>query len=146
MGRPSLKVKLEEGEREFLTEFIRKGNRKAREIARANILLLADEDHYDTDTISEVLKVSRQRVWRTKKRYIEEGLQAALEERERPGQPKKYEEEQEAEVIATACTSPPKGRKRWSIRLLTQELKNRGLNINHESVRLILKKAKLNLG
>ncbi len=142
-----LKIKLKKEEREFLQQFVKKGTKKARAIARANVLLLAD-DAYSNDEISNATKVHRQSVWRIKKRFLEEGLDSALKEKPRPGQPRKYTEREEAEIIATACTSPPKGRKRWSVRLLADEMKNRkGFNtINRESVRLILKKRKLSPG
>ena len=85
---------------------------------------------------------------RIKKRYVEEGLQSALSDKPRPGQPIKYTEKHAAEIIAQACTTPPDGRKRWSLVLLTEELrKKEGFEtINKESIRLILKKAKLNPG
>ena len=142
-----LKIKLKEKERNYLNEFIKKGVKKARAIARANVLLLAD-DGYSTGDISNVTRVHRQSIWRIRKRYLEEGLISALEEKPRPGQPKKYKEKDEAEIIALACTSPPNGRKRWTVRLLMDETrKKKGIEtINRESIRLILKKAKLSPG
>lgn len=142
-----IKIKLKKEECEFLHQFVKKGTKKARSIARANVLLLADEG-YSNEEISKATKVHRQSIWRTKKRYSEEGLNSALEEKPRSGQPKKYAIKQEAEIIAMACTDPPRGRKRWTIRLLTEEMKKKkGLEtINRESVRLVLKKAKLSLG
>src|SRR3989344_1092841 len=139
----NLKIKLKKEEREFLQEFLKKGTQKARAIARANILLLADEG-WGTDTISKMVKVHRQRIWRIKKRFLKEGLKPSLEEKPRSGQPIKYNERHETEIIAEACTSAPKGRKRWTIRLLTKKLRQKtGLKkINRESVRLILKKTK----
>lgn len=123
------------------------GAKKARAIARANVLLLADEGR-SNDEICNATRVHRQSIWRIKKRYLKEGLDSVLKEKPRPGQPKKYTDRDEAEIIATACASPPKGRKRWTVRLLTDEMKNKkGFNtINRESVRLILKKRKLSLG
>lgn len=142
-----LKIKLKEEERNYLKEFTKKGVKKARAIARANVLLLADES-YSTRDISNVTRVHRQGVWRIKKRYLEEGLTSVLEEKPRSGQPKKYKEKHEAEIIALACTSPPKGRKRWTVRLLMDESRKKTgfKTITHESIRLILKKAKLSLG
>lgn len=142
-----LPVVLKPGERKFLKAFLRSGTRKARAIARANILLLADRG-YATNEISEALNVHRQRVWRVKQRYAREGLETALGEKPRSGQPKKYGEKHEAEIIATACTNPPAGSKRWSIELLTEALRKRSgfSTLNRESVRLVLKKAKRSLG
>ena len=143
----NLKIKLKNEERKFLREFLKKGTKKARAIARANILLLSDEG-WETDTIANMVKVHRQRIWRTKKRFLKEGLKSSLEEKPRSGQPIKYTKKHEAEMIAQACTTAPKGRKRWTVRLLAKELKKRNgfKTINRESVRLVLKKAKLSLG
>ena len=87
-------------------------------------------------------------MWRIKKRYLKEGLDSALKEKPRPGQPKKYTDKEEAGIIATTCTAPLRGRKRWSVRIPADEMKNKkGFNtINRESVRLVLKKRKPSLG
>ena len=142
-----IEISLTIEEREFLQRFVKTGTKKARAIARAKVLLFADEN-YSNDEISKMTNVHRQGIWRIKKRYLEEGLNLVLNEKQRPGQPKKYTDVQEAEIIAMACTDPPKGRKRWTIRLLTERVKRRkGIEtINRETVRLILKKAKLDLG
>ncbi len=135
------RIKLKKKEREFLKEFVRKGKKKARGIIRANILLLADTGQR-TKSISRATGAHRQTIWRVKERYLEEGLSAALEERPRPGQPVIYKEKHKADIIALACSTPPEGRKKWSLVLLTEELrKNKKFKtINRESVRLILKK------
>jgi len=140
-------IHLSEEEHGYLKEFVRTGEKKARMIARANILLLADEG-YGNETISTLANVHRQSIWRTKKRYLDEGLQPALNEKPRSGQPRKYTDKHEAEIIALACTTPPKGRKRWSMILLTETLqKRKGFKtINRESIRLVLKKQKPNPG
>ena len=142
-----IKIHLSKRDREFLTEFIRKGTVKARAIARAIVLLLSNEGHSEK-YISKAVRVHRQSIWRTKRRYLEVGLPQALYEKPRSGQPKKYDEKDEAEIIALACTKAPNGRNRWTIRLLTEELKKKkGFeSINRESIRLVLKKARLNLG
>jgi putative transposase len=142
-----IKINLSKKDREFLTRFIKKGTVKARAIARANVLLLSDEGHSE-EYISKATKVHRQTIWRTKKRYLEVGLPQTLHEKPRSGQPKKYDEKDETEIIALACTKAPNGRNRWTVRLLTEELKKKKEfeSINRESVRLILKKARLSLG
>ena len=142
-----VEIKLEEKEVKFLKDFVKKGQKSARGLTRARILLLANQQKGDTE-IAETLDVGRNTVWRTKKKYREEGLQSALAEKPRSGQPKKYTDKHEAEVIAQACTESPDGRKRWTLTLLTEEMRKKdGLEtINRESIRLILKKAKLNLG
>lgn len=140
-------IKLKQDEIKTLTTVVRKGKWRAREITRANILLLANRGKKSKE-IADILGINRSTVAQVKKRYVSNGIQDALEEKPRPGQPKKYTEKGEVEIIAVACTDPPKGRKRWTIRLLTDELKKKKdfKTINRESVRLILKKRKLNLG
>ena len=142
-----LEIKLTKEDRDFLKDYIKKGTKKARSISRANILLLADEKR-DNNVISQLTKVHRQKIWRVKKRYLESGMMIALEEKERSGQPKKYKNTHEAEIISLACTGPPVGRKRWTLDLLVEKLKKKKgfKSINRESVRLILKKLKLNHG
>jgi transposase len=141
------KVTLGEKEVQYLKEFVKKGQKDAREITRARILLLLNKGKMDTEIV-ELLDVGRNTVGRIKKRYQEEGLQSALEDKPRTGQPVKYSEKHAAEIIAQACTTPPEGRKKWTLVLLTEEMKKKeGFEtINKESIRLILKKAKLNLG
>ncbi len=141
------KIKLTEKEVAYLNDFLKKGRKSARELTRAHILLFVHERKTEME-IKEILRISRATVSNTKKRYREEGLQNALKEKPRSGQPRKYSEKQEAEIIATACTMPPKGREKWSVRLLTERMKRRSgfETINRETVRLVLKKAKQNLG
>jgi len=143
----ALKIELKKGERSFLKEFMRKGIRKSKAIVRANILLLSDEG-YNTEQISKLARVHRQTIWRIKKRYAQEGLDSALEEKPRSGQPPKYKEKEEAQIVALACTNPPEGRKRWTLELMTSSLKKKkGLEtINRETIRLILKKTKQSPG
>jgi putative transposase len=140
-------IVLEENEEKFLKNFVKKGQKSARGLTRARILLLANLQKGDTE-IAEILGVGRNTIWRIKRRYREEGLESALRDKPRSGQPKKYTERHEAEIIAQACTKSPDGRKRWSLTLLTEEMrKKEGFEtINRESIRLILKKAKQNRG
>jgi len=140
-------IKLNKEELAFLKDFVKKGRKNARELTRARILLLVNQQKVDTE-IAEILNVGRNTVWRIRKRYNEEGLETAIKDKPRPGQPRKYTDKHEAEIIAMACTNPPQGRKKWSIVLLTEELKRReGFGrVNRESIRLVLKKARQNLG
>jgi len=87
-------------------------------------------------------------VWRTKNRYLKYGIDTALEENKRPRQPVKYVIDHRAELSALACGPCPGGRKRWTIRLLTGELKKKpGFETaNRESVRVALKKMNVSLG
>jgi putative transposase len=132
---------------EFRSAFVKKGRKSARELTRAHVLLLVNMGRTEME-IKDMMIISRATVSNIKKRYREEGLQSALTEKPRPGQPKKYTERHEAEIIAQACTKSPDGRKRWSLTLLTEEMKKKeGFEtINRESIRLILKKAKQSRG
>jgi transposase len=140
-------IKLKDDEVESLNEFKRKGTKNAREIMRANILSLANNGE-KTKNIVKLLGVNRNTVVNIKKRYLEGGLKRALYDNPRSGKPKKYNDKQEAEIVALACTNPPKGRKRWTIRLIAETLKNKkGFEtLNRETVRLILKKTKQSHG
>jgi transposase len=140
-------IELEESEEKFLKNFVKKGRKSARALTRARILLLANQQKGDTE-IAEILGVGRNTIWRIKRRYREEGLESALKDKPRSGQPKKYTERHEAEIIAQACTKSPDGRKRWSLTLLTEEMRKKDgfETINRESIRLVLKKAKQNRG
>lgn len=142
-----IEIKLDDDEVKYLQDFVNKGQKNAREITRARILLLANQQKGDTD-IAKTLCVGRSTAWRIKKRYLEEGLTITLFDKPRSGQPEKYTERHTAEIIAQVCTKPPAGKKRWTLVLLTEEMrKKEGFEtINKESIRLILKKAKLNLG
>jgi transposase len=142
-----MKVKLSPSEIEFLRTFKSSGKRSQREYDRASILLLLDKGKLDTEIV-DFLEVERTTVWRTRKRYLEEGLEKSLQEKERSGQPKKYGDKQQAEIIALACSDPPQGRAKWSLELLTEKLSHqKGLkSINRETIRLILKKTNVSLG
>jgi len=142
-----LQIKLEDHEVNFLHNFVRKGHKNARELTRARILLLSNQQKGVTE-ITETLGVSRNTTLNIRKRYVEEGLPSVLSDKPRSGQPIKYTEKHVAEVIALACSSSPDGSKRWSLSLLAEELrKKEGFEtVNKESIRLILKKVKLNHG
>ncbi len=135
------RIELNTGERRFLEAFRSKGQHSAREVTRAHILL-AREARVPTTQIQQVLGVSRMVIWRTQSAYAEKGLDYALYDAARPGQPAKYSTDQEAEVVALACSQPPEGAVRWTIRLLTIAAGHRPklAGINRESIRQILKK------
>jgi transposase len=140
-------IQLSTGDRRFLESFRSKGQHSAREMTRAHILL-ATEARVPTRQIQEVLGVSRMVIWRTRSAYAEKGLDYALYDAARPGQPAKYGTDQEAEVVALACSQPPEGASRWTIRSLTIAARHRPKleDINRESIRQILKKTSVNLG
>jgi transposase len=134
-------------DRRFLEQFRSQGEHLARELTRSHILL-ALANSVPAAQIQQVLGVSRMVIWRTRSAYEEKGLDYALYDVSRSGQPRKYATNQEAEVVALACSQPPEGAARWTIRLLTVAARHRPKlgNINRESVRQMLKKTSVNLG
>jgi len=140
-------IELPEREVEYLNAFVKKGQKNARELTRAHVLLLINRKKTEME-IKDNLGISRATVSNIKDRYRKEGLQNSLTDKPRPGQPKKYREQHELEIIAQACITPPDGRKRWTLTLLADEMRKRqGFEtITRESIRIILKKAKQNRG
>jgi len=130
-----------------LKDFKQQGKRSLRQINRANILLLLDKGKKATE-IADFLDLGRNTVSRTKRNFLRDGTDAALEEGPRPGQPKKYGQRQEAELIALACSDAPEGREKWTLQLLEKAAREKeGMGtVNRESIRLMLKKTNVSLG
>jgi transposase len=128
-------------EREELHGLLQKGTVGARKLNRAHILLLADDGEWDEE-IAAVLHTSLSTVQRTRQRFVEEGFDAALHERRRPGKKRLLQGRREAFLIALACSDPPRGRKRWTMQLLADRLVELTLveAISDETVRRTLKK------
>lgn len=140
-------VDLSEEEREQLQQLIRRGKPAARTVTRARILLKADEGCSD-EQIVRALSTSLATVERVRQRCVEEGVESALKERPRRGSAPKLSGKGEAHLIAVACSAPPLGRARWSLRLLADKAVELGLceSLSHEAVRQRLKKTSLNPG
>src|SRR5882724_6194324 len=111
------RVELSEAERAQLAALLSGGKHAAREIKRAQILLAADAGVGD-EAIAASISVGGSTVYRTKRCFVEGNLELALNEETRPGAPRKLSGKQTALLVATACSSPPKGRKRWTLKLL----------------------------
>ena len=128
----------EEAELQALT---RKGEVRARKMKRAQVLLKAHQGATDA-TIMAALGVSRPMVERLRKRFVEGGLERALNEDPRPGQAPKLDGKQQARVIAEACSTPPAGHARWTLALLAERVVALGFTerISREAVRRVLKK------
>jgi len=141
------KVVLKPEDREKLEVLRSKGLHHAREVNRAHILLALDRKIPEA-TIQSILGVGRTAVWRTRSAYREKGLEYALYDAPRPGAPRDYPTDQEARVVALACSQPPEGAKRWTVRLLTQAARNESgmRNISRETIRRFLKKTSVNPG
>lgn len=139
-------VKLKPKERKELKQLISKGTEKARKITRCRILLMAHERRTDTHII-ETLKIARNTVRTTRSRYVQEGLDAAINEQPRSGAPKKFTGRQKAKITAIACSEPPEGHSRWTLRLIADKLVELEMvdDISHQTVKRILKKTNLNL-
>lgn len=114
-------VQLTAAERAQLLHQLRRGTAAARVLTRARILLLADDGWTDAE-IAETVLVSRSTVFRSRKRYAQEGLEAALQEKPRCGRPPKVDARLEAQLTTLACSDPPEGRARWTVRLLAEKL------------------------
>ena len=151
MGRKQeYPVKLSQSERGHLENLISTGTEKARKLTRARILLKADAGWVDKE-IGKALDVSRPTVGRIRKRYATEGLDTALN-RNKPRRQyeRKIDGADEAQLIALACSEPPEGYVRWSLRLLSERLVTLEQveveSVSHETVRQVLKKTNSSLG
>jgi transposase len=114
-------VTLTSEEREVLLALTKRGKVAARKLTRAHILLQADlqADAGATDeAIAQALHAGMATVERVRKRFVEQGLEAALTERPRPGGRRKLDGRTEAFLVALACSTPPDERKCWTMRLL----------------------------
>ena len=135
------RVTLTGEERERLDALTRKGAASVRMVRRAQVLLLAAEERRDED-IAQALHVGVATVERLRRRFVEEGLEAALRERPRPGARPKLGPKGEAFVVALACTKPPEGRERWTMQLLADRVVELELvpDITDEAIRRLLKR------
>jgi transposase len=143
MSQKQFRVKLNEQERQTLQKIVRSGKDKARKITRGRILLLADESSGKTDEeISDALNVCRATIFNIRRRYCQEGLERAMGEGARSGQPPKFKGKAAAKITAIACSTPPEGQARWSLRLLADRVVELNIveSISHQSVSNILKK------
>jgi transposase len=111
------RVELNEAERAELAAMLSGGKHAARKLKRAQILLAADAGLSD-EAIASTISVGGSTVYRTKRRFVEGNLELALSEEARPGAPRKLSGKEAALLVATACSSPPEGRKRWTLNLL----------------------------
>jgi transposase len=115
------RVELSQSERDQLTTLLSGGKHAARKLKRAQILLAADAGASDEE-IARSVGVGGSTVYRTKRRFVLGNLEAALNEEPRPGASRKLSGKEEALLVATACSSPPAGRARWTLELLAGEL------------------------
>ncbi len=151
MSAKKYRVRLTKRQRKELKKLTHSGVISARKLNRARVLLLSDEARPDgrkTDQeIAEVLEVSEATVVRIRRRFAQEGLEASLTEKPRPGKPRQLSGKDKAAVVALACADPPEGYARWNLRLLADKLVELELvdHISHTKVKEVLKKTNLSL-
>ena len=130
-----------------LNDLINKGAASARKIRRARTLLLASAGWKEA-AIAQALQSGHSTVERTRRRFVEEGLEACLVERPRPGAQRKLDDKQEAFVVALACSEAPVGRARWTMQLLADQMVALGQveSLDDNTVQRTLKKTFSNRG
>lgn len=147
-------VKLTKRERELLREIITSNNVRVYKQIRARILLKADERYnrriWTDEEIAEALEISIPTVERIRKKFVLRGFDKSLSNDQNSRRPRglKIDGEAEAHLIALACSSPPEGRRRWTLRLLASRMVELSYvkEVSYETVRRTLKKTNLSLG
>ena len=135
------RVALAEEQESRVRSIVRQGKHAARKIRRARSLLHSHEGMAGT-RVADLLNVHPNSVYRTRRLFVTEGLDAALEEGPRPGQPRRLDGRGEVILIALACSPPPEGNAVWTMQLLADGLVEMGVveSISDETVRRTLKK------
>ncbi len=141
-------VKLNQGQRKLLEDLVKKGEAPARKILHAQILLKSDKGEWGPrwpdKQIQEAFGLGETVIKRVRKRYVEKGLEDALDRRRQPKRPEKQkiDGKQEAQLIATLCTEHPEGQERWTLRALAGRMVELEIveQVSHETVRSVLKK------
>ena len=148
------KVTLTADERQQLRDLIAAGKAAAQKLAHARILLKADAapdgPGWTDDRIAEAVEVSTDTAARVRQRFVEQSLEAALDRKKaaRPPVPPKLDGRAEARLIALACSTPPEGRKRWTMQLLADKLVELEVvdAVSDETVRRALQKTRSSPG
>ena len=148
------KVTLTQDERDYLMSITRSGTHVAKKVIHALILLNVDRSEHSAtnqtnEEVSKILKIGMRTIDRVKKRFVEEGLEAALKMAPTSRlYDKLVDGDMEAHLVALACGEAPEGYARWSLRLLADKMVELRYadQISYETVRRTLKKTNLNLG
>lgn len=148
------KVTLAKEERENLETITRKGSHRSQKVLNALVLLNCDEGEYNAqrargEDVARILRISMRKIDRVKRRFVEDGLEAALGSRQ--GQrvhERKADGDFEAHLVALSCSKAPPGFARWSLRLLADRVVELGYidSVSYETVRRVLKKTRSNRG
>ena len=147
MPRIRYKVTLTRRERQELEEITTRGRHSSQKMLNALILLRCDEGRFQkrkmtNQAIAALLPVSMKKIDRVKRRFVEEGLEAALDKRKAErSHTRKADGDFEAHLVALSCSKPPPGHARWSLRLLADRMMELQYvdGISHETVRRVLK-------
>lgn len=147
MARIAKKITLTKSEKATLIAITKTGTHKSRKIIRARVLILLDAGKNKAQ-VQEQTGIDANHFYRIKKRYFEGGLNAALEELPRSGQPPKITSRLEAQITSIACSEAPEGNARWTLSLINEKLVELKYidAVSNESIRLVLKKVNANLG
>ena len=155
MLKPNIKyrVTLTGEERETLQRLVKKGNTAGYRIRHAQMLLALDEipanEHWTDAKIGDAYGARQQAVGAVRKRFVEEGFEAAVERKKREKPPRiKIDGEAEAKIIALTCSQPPEGRARWTLKLLASKVVELEIldSISDHGIGDLLKKTKLSHG
>lgn len=147
-------IELSKEQREELEQLVSKGKASARKIKHAEVLLKIDSGekglNWSNEEVNAAFGVGEATIWRLRRRFLEQGLEAALNRRPQPERPekRKLDGEQEAHLIALTCSPAPQGYKRWTMRLLADKLVELGYfeQIDYKTVWVALKKTNSNRG
>ena len=145
-------VTLSDEEREYLNELIQRGKVAGYRIKHAQILLKLDEipqnEGWSQEKIGEAYGTGIMTVSGIAKRYVLEGMEAALGRKEQENRYRKIDGDIEAKIVAIACSEAPEGRERWTLELIAQEVVRLGImeSLSHTAVADTLKKTNLSLG
>lgn len=151
--KPRYRVTLTEQERQELDTLTKTAKTNARQFLYARALLLCDAGPqglaWTVEDTSEAMGVTPRTIEHLKKRFVEEGLAAALERKQREKPPREviFDGAFEARLVALACSKTPEGRQRWTVRLLAEKAVEMNLapNVSHMTVYRMLKKTNLSL-
>lgn len=145
MGQIATPFVLSEADQTTLNQLVSKGKESVRKLNRVRALQFSHQGQHP-EQISNLLGISVATVYNLRKRYRDEGLQRAISEKARPGQPRKVTQQVEAQITQLACSQAPDGRTRWTAALINERLVKLEIHIDDESVRLALKKVNLSRG
>jgi len=153
IGIKKFVVKLSEAERNHLQGLINKGKSPAKRLLKARILLKTDAgahgEGWSDGRVVEALDTNMSMVTRVRQQFVEEGLEAVLSRKERaaPAITPIFDGEKEARLVALACSTPPEGRARWTLRLLEDKVVELGIveRASDNTIGRVLKKTRFSL-